>query len=222
MGKSFDLGIFKNNIDDPKVNDYKNAAKKKLDVENTIKRELIVKEYLKEHIPDIYREQIVINETIIYDFMNKENDLDTLDKLQKKMKNREFAISVLKKANVKFSENDFIFATFTSQGNLCFFEKGNHISGLTHIMYGMNNNGHLEDFNRAFNKKFNKKTVIDFIRIFLEKGKIVSKKLNLNKRIGWDILYSLDEYPNYNLCVGMGTNGFINTVFPRKKRRKLL
>ena len=113
----------------------------------------------------------------------------------------------LVRQKVKYTEEDIIFITKDKEGKLIWLERGNEISGLTHIILN-----HGDNFLNAFDIKTDE--IALYLYNAITNGKMVS---SLPSKIagGLDRIYEYDGH--YYTFVGMGNNGFIVTAFPTGK-----
>lgn len=116
-------------------------------------------------------------------------------------------LSELVRQKVKYTEEDIIFITKDKEGKLIWLERGNDISGLTHIILN-----HSNDFLNAFGIKTDE--IALYLYNAITNGEMVSSSPSKIKG-GLDRVYEYDGY--YYTFVGMGDNGFIVTAFPTKK-----
>lgn len=113
----------------------------------------------------------------------------------------------LMQQNVKITVKDIVFITRDKSGQLIWLETGNNNAGLQHII-----NRHLIDFKKT--NGINESTIVEFLYNVLSHGEIISSRPSKYAN-GIDKIYSYDN--NYYLVAGIGSNGFIVTVFPIPK-----
>lgn len=125
-------------------------------------------------------------------------------------------ITGLEKNGVKFTKENIVFITKDATGQTVWLEKGNAFIGLEHILNGDGRTqGHAADFERAFG------VTGDAIPSYLEKiisnGAVVSNKLvKKGSREGYERTYYYEG--NHYVITGIGTNGFIVSAYPKKKK----
>lgn len=117
----------------------------------------------------------------------------------------------LDKAKVKYNKGEVVFVTKDEINNVIWLEKGNDNKGLKHIV-----DNHKDDFKRCFN--INEKEIPNYLNKIISEGKIVKNELkNVCGRDGYERIYYYKG--NYYMLVAIGTNGFIITAYPIKKKR---
>ena len=114
----------------------------------------------------------------------------------------------LKQTKYKYNEEEIIFITKDSEGNLVWLERGNEGVGLKHIIAH-----HKNDFENAVGIKENE--IALYLYEVLTNGKLI--KSNPSKKGGFNKVYKYDG--NYYTFVAMGNNGFIVTSYPVPKER---
>ena len=119
-------------------------------------------------------------------------------------------IKKLDEAKVKYTKEDVIFVTNDSIKKVIWLEKGNDNRGLQHIIKNHNN-----DFKKAFNVE--EKDIPEYLNNIVAKGKIVQNKVKkINGREGYERIYYYKG--NYYVLISIGTNGFIITAYPIRKK----
>ena len=119
--------------------------------------------------------------------------------------NKEELFAELRNARIKFAEENTVFITRDQIGKITWLEKGNDSVGLTHIQQN-----HASQFEKALGVQ--KTDIPNFIKSVIENGKIVTSKPD-NGGTNRKYLYK----GNYFTVVVTGSNGFIITVFPKRK-----
>ncbi|WP_276908234.1 hypothetical protein [Peptoniphilus duerdenii] len=114
----------------------------------------------------------------------------------------EHLMDELRRSGVKFNEKDVVMITKTKKNELVWLEKGNEIKGLKHII-----DGHEKDFKNKFG--VSKENIPSAIKDIFENGTEISSKRK-NKGIEKVYLYKGE----YIVITGVGTNGFIVSVYP--------
>ena len=112
----------------------------------------------------------------------------------------------LKSSGFLFTEDDVVFITEDTSGQLVWLEKGNENAGLLHII-----KNHMSDFNSTNN--LTEQELPLFLEEVITKGKIINS--NPTKNGGYRKIY--DYSGKYYTVVAMGSNGFIVTAFPTPK-----
>ena len=118
----------------------------------------------------------------------------------------------LKKKGVKFTEEDLLFVTKDSSGEIVFLEKGNPGAGLEHIINGNgkeNNKGHKDDFINKFS--VSEKEIPKIIYDFLVKGTII-----YSEPVEPTGSKKIISYKNNYISVIVADNGFVVTSNPLK------
>lgn len=134
---------------------------------------------------------------------------------EEKKKKQDELVKPLVEAGVKFTREDVLFVTKDKSGQLIWLEKGNDRAGLKHLLYGNEKaRGHKEDFEKAFG--LTKDEIPYFLKDFITNGKLISSELKtIGTRQGYERVYENNN--EYLVLVGVGTNGFIVTAYPRRK-----
>ena len=127
-------------------------------------------------------------------------------------------IDQLTKAGVKFNPNYVLFVTKDKMGQLVWLEKGNKSAGLEHILYGDGRSrGHASDFKKALGLESSQ--LSGYLQKVITYGSIVSNTIKpVGNIMGFEKVYSYEG--NYYIVIGIGTNGFIVSAYPRKKGGK--
>ncbi|MBQ7256838.1 MAG: hypothetical protein IJS60_04015 [Abditibacteriota bacterium] len=114
----------------------------------------------------------------------------------------------LKKKGVKFTEEDLLFVTRDSSGEIVFLEKGNPGAGLEHIINGTEDSGnHKNKFKDKLNLE--KEDIGIAIYKFIKEDNIINVKPS--KDNGKNVIYCLN---NKYLHIVIASNGFIVTAYP--------
>lgn len=114
----------------------------------------------------------------------------------------EHLMDELRQSSVKFNEEDVVMITKTKKKELVWLEKGNEIKGLKHII-----DGHERDFKNKFG--VSKENIPSAIKDIFENGTEISSK---RKNNGLEKVYLYKG--EYIVITGVGTNGFIVSVYP--------
>ena len=111
-----------------------------------------------------------------------------------------------------------MFVTKDKTGQTVWIETGNENAGLKHILYGNNiKPGHAQDFKKALGLDESK--VPEYLYKIITKGEVVENKTSqVGKITGYTRTYYYEG--NYYIVTAIGTNGFIVTAYPKKKRGK--
>ncbi len=117
----------------------------------------------------------------------------------------ETLIQELRSRGVKFSEENVVMVTHQSDGQLLWLEKGNGSVGLQHIIQR-----HAADLKESFGVE--KPDIPLFIKNVVEHARIVSNRI---RNGGFERIY--DYNGSYYVASGIGTNGFIITIYPMGK-----
>jgi hypothetical protein len=140
-----------------------------------------------------------------YDYVTMVGKLD--NDIHKIAKNTE--IQMLKQAGVKFSEKDVIFAARDNTGKLVWLEKGNDSGGLKHIMMH-----HAANYRDVYG--VHGKDIPGFIKNLFISGKLIGQKTVIRK--GRPAFKRTYKYRGkYFTVSGLGTNGYIVSVYPTDK-----
>lgn len=108
----------------------------------------------------------------------------------------------LRESGVKFTEKDVVMITKTKNGELVWLEVGNESRGLTHII-----KRHEQDFYNKF--KISKERIPIIIKDIFTNGVEISSE---PKNKGLEKVFLYDDL--YMITSGVGTNGFIISVYP--------
>ena len=182
----------------------------------------IPKEYntltgIKENIPAIVQAvQTAFAYTIIRLILT--GDYPQLKNLKK---DGDCAIDNVKVVIATFTNNkdeDVLFVTKDKMGQLVWLEKGNKSAGLEHILYGDGRSrGHASDFKKALGLESSQ--LSGYLQKVITYGSIVSNTIKpVGNIMGFEKVYSYEG--NYYIVIGIGTNGFILSAYPRKKGGK--
>lgn len=114
----------------------------------------------------------------------------------------EHLMDELRQSGVKFNEEDVVMITKTKKNRLVWLEKGNETKGLKHII-----DGHEKDFKNKFG--VSKENIPSAIKDIFENGTEISSK---RKNNGLEQVYLYKG--EYIVITGVGTNGFIVSVYP--------
>lgn len=113
-------------------------------------------------------------------------------------------------SGAKVNISDVLFVTKDKSGQLLWLEKGNMAAGFTHIK-----ERHAEDFGKYLGLQRCSDTLpINLIRSIVTDGEIISEESG--KKGGINKVYRYQG--DYFIIAGIGTNGFIVTVFPDERR----
>lgn len=108
----------------------------------------------------------------------------------------------LRRSGVKFTEEDVVMVTKTKKNELVWLENGNDSRGQKHIVYG-----HERDFKNKFG--VNKESIPSTIKDIFRNGKEINSR---RKNGGLEKVYLYKG--EYIVIKGVGTNGFIVSVYP--------
>ena len=124
-------------------------------------------------------------------------------------------IQELQKRNIKFTEEDLLFITKDATNQIVWLEKGNANAGLEHIVNGNGiTKGHSQDFFNAFG--IEKEDIPAYLEKAITNGTVVESILKpVGKHQGYERTYYYNG--NYYVLVGIGTNGFIVSAYPKRK-----
>ena len=114
----------------------------------------------------------------------------------------------LKNSGHKFNEKDVVMVTKTKKNELVWLEKGNGSTGLTHII-----DRHEEDLAKKYGIK--KEGIPAFVKDIFQNGTEISSK---EKNGGYEKKYKYKD--QYFVITGVGTNGYIITLYPDPKGGK--
>ncbi|MDO4605479.1 MAG: hypothetical protein Q4B23_05840 [Helcococcus sp.] len=114
----------------------------------------------------------------------------------------EHLMDELKNSGYKYNENDVVMVTKTKKNELVWLEKGTSTKGLKHII-----EGHANDFKNKFG--VSKEAIPSTIKDIFSQGIEVSSKV---KNGGIEKIY--EHKGEYIVIAGVGTNGFIVSVYP--------
>lgn len=117
----------------------------------------------------------------------------------------EHLMEELRNCGVKFMEEDVVMVTKTKKNELVWLEKGNDLRGLKHII-----KRHEKDLEKKFGVK--KENIPSFIKEVFNDGKELKSTLK-NGKLEKLFLYK----GKYFVVSGVGTNGFIVTIYPKSK-----
>lgn len=125
-------------------------------------------------------------------------------------------IAELEKNDTKFTKEDIVFITKDETGQIVWLEKGNSSAGLEHILNGDGKSlGHAADFEKALGVTRN--DIPDYLEKVITNGKVVSNKIvTKGSREGYERIYYYDG--NYYVITGIGTNGFIISAYPKRRK----
>ena len=125
-------------------------------------------------------------------------------------------IAELEKNKVKFTKENLVFITKDATGQTVWLETGNQSAGLEHILNGDGkSSGHVADFERAFG--ITKDAIPSYLENVITYGKIIDNKIvKKGSREGYTRVYLYEG--EYYVVTGIGTNGFIITAYPRRKK----
>lgn len=126
-------------------------------------------------------------------------------------------ISELKRKHIKFDESNLVFITRDKTGQIVWLENGNERAGLKHILDGNGqSSGHAEHFMKAFGVI--RESIPNYLKDVISNGTIVEDRtVQLNGgALGYSRKYSYEG--NYFIVTGIGSNGFIVSAYPVRKR----
>ncbi len=130
----------------------------------------------------------------------------------------ESLLDELERNGAKFNRDAVQFVTRDKTGQIVWLESGNSSAGLEHILHGNGRTpGHAGDFARAFG--VSESEVASYLRSVIAHGEVVSnelKPIGSSGRMGYERVYYYEG--NYHVVTGIGTNGFIVSAFPRRKK----
>ena len=119
---------------------------------------------------------------------------------------------------VKINLNDTLFVAKDKTGLIVWLEKGSSKAGLNHILNGDGKTpGHADDFKKAFG--VSRSDVPKFLKNVISNGKLVSNKTIVlgSGKVGYERIYYYNG--SYHLVTGIGTNGYIVSAYPIKKKK---
>ncbi len=179
--------------------------------EKIIKNVILISknENLKNNNFGLVKELGSINDLNFDERILKNNEYNNLKNKQNE-KSKEFTLKQglieLKKAKVKFTEENVLFVVKDNSGQLIRLEKGKTSAGLVHIL-----NEHASDFTNKF--KITEAEIPNFIKDVLLKSDVIFS--GISYRNGIECLTKIYFYRDkYYVLGGIGTNGFISSFYP--------
>ena len=125
-------------------------------------------------------------------------------------------IAGLEKSGVKFTKENIVFITKDATGQTVWLETGNALAGLQHILDGDGRtSGHAADFERAFG--VTREAIPGYLQKVVTDGIVVSNELKkIGSREGYERIYYYEG--NHYVITGVGTNGFIISAYPKRRK----
>lgn len=125
-------------------------------------------------------------------------------------------IKELERNGVKFTKNNIVFITKDQTGQIVWLETGNKSAGLSHILDGDGvTTGHAADFERAFG--VSREEIPNYLEKVIRHGTVVDNKIvKKGFQEGYERTYYYEG--KHYVIAGIGTNGFVISAYPKKKK----